>query len=370
MLISNAFDVTADNTINAASLVQSAGTGTSTFSGNITTSAAAGVDITSNAISLGMASITAADGAARFNGATTITENLLINTTGGFANPSDGDITFTDILDAEGLTTGETLGLTAGQGTITFNNTVGATNALGALTINSAGDVTADNTIRAASLVQSAGSGTSTFNGNITTSAAAGVDITASDIVLNMSTITATNGLAIFKGPTTLTSNLSIDTTGLGTEAITFNDTLDASTTETLSLTAGAGTVTFTGAVGGALGFTQLGAMTITSAGDVTAQDTIYADSLTSAGSGTTTFNGAVTAMGTSTATGSIDVTANAIAVNALLDTTAGGLVDLDAGSGALTLALAGDIDSEDTVDLRGASIATAGDITLPLLIH
>ena len=80
------------------------------------------------------------------------------------------------------------------------------------------------------------------------------------------------------------------------------------------------------------------------------------------AGSGTTQFDGTVTAT-----LGNIAVTSNVITVNALLDTAtaaAGGLVTLNADTGALTLASAGDIDSDGAVSLTGAGgIATAADI-------
>ena len=59
------------------------------------------------------------------------------------------------------------------------------------MSIVSAADVTASSTIEAASLVQAAGSGTTTLTNDVTTTAAAGVNITATNINLDGLTIAA-----------------------------------------------------------------------------------------------------------------------------------------------------------------------------------
>jgi hypothetical protein len=266
-------------------------------------------------------------------------------------------------------TTGEDLTLTAGMGDIHFANTVGAGGALGALLIINSFDVTADNTINAASLVQSAGSGTSTFDGAVTTTgttAASGkIDVTADTIVVNAlldttaggsvsldadtNTLTmslngditsaaevvlsgsggiltagniTTAGTAItFNDATTLTGNVLLDTTA-GPGTMTFNDTLDG--TFDLGLTAGTGDIAFNDAVGSN---DPLGVLTIFSAHDVTAASTINAASFTQiAGSGTTTFNGEITTTtpaGVSVTANNVnldDITASSLSVNAGLD--------------------------------------------------
>ena len=93
------------------------------------------------------------------------------------------------------------------------------------------------------------------------------------------------------------------------------------------------------------------------------AAPTGHAEGSVGAGTGTTTFDGAVLLE----ALAGMSVTTDTITVNALLDTATGGnggTVTLDAAAG-LTLAAAGDIDSDGAVSLTGATgIDTAGDVT------
>jgi hypothetical protein len=136
--------------------------------------------------------------------------------------------------------------LTAGTGDIDFNGTVGGTTPLGAVTITSAGDVTA-HTFNAASLVQTSGTGQTNLAGDVTTSTATGVNITTDNIRLGGITIdtSAGNGAARFNAPTVLGSNDVTVTAGAGN--ITFEDTLDGGHSLTLN---SSGVERFNGAVG------------------------------------------------------------------------------------------------------------------------
>ena len=377
--------------------------------GGITTAVAGDVLIGSAAISLANDISTAAtNDDIVFTGAVQLSGAASLSTGAGA-----GDITFSKALDGN-----QTLSLTAGTGNVTFSGLVGDTTPVGAITINSAADVTA-NGIRAASLTQVAGSGTTTLNGGaftsapagteaVRTSGATGVSLTGTNLAVNAliattnggtvtfaesgtitiaadgditsdgavsltgdggittaGDVTTTNDSVTFASATTLSGPVVINT-GVGAGDITFSKALDGN--QTLSLTAGTGNVTFSGLVGDT---TPVGAITINSAADVTANG-IRAASLTQvAGSGTTTLNGGAftsapagtEAVRTSGATG-VSLTGTNLAVNALIATTNGGTVTF-AESGTITIAADGDITSDGAVSLTGdGGITTAGDVT------
>ena len=128
----------------------------------------------------------------------------------------------------------------------------------------------ASSTIAAASLVQNAGTLT-TLTDNVTTTAAAGVNLTATNIRLDGLTINASgNGVARFAGAVRLDGATIITTTGSGD--ITFTSTLDSQANEdnTLQLTGDTGDVLFQAAVG-AVTDGELGAITVVSADNFTA---------------------------------------------------------------------------------------------------
>ncbi len=328
--------------------------------------------------------------------ATTLTGAVAINTTIG--GGTGGTVTFSSTLDGN-----QTLVITAGAtGNVVFTGIVGATAPLGAVSIVSATDVTAT-TFSATSLAQTAGAGTTTLGGAVTTTGLAGVSIAANAIALNntitttagdgtvtlnagaggltiaalgdissggvvsltgggagISTagdVTTTNDNVTFNSATSLVTNTVAIDTGTGAGDITFSSTLNGP--QDLRLTAGTGSVVFTGVVGNT---TDLGGVSIVSALNVTAT-TFEAVSLAqTAGTGTTTLNGAVTTTGLA----GVSIAANAIALNNTITTTAGdGTVTLNAGAGGLAIGTNGDITSGGAVSLTGAGgISTAGDIT------
>ncbi len=330
-------------------------------------------------------------------GAATLTGDTTISTGAGI-----GTITFGGTLDDDGVVE-RSLILTAGTGDIDFDGAVGATAAnteLGAVTINSANNVTVDSTFEAFSFAQVAGTGTTTLDGAMTTTDVNGVNIATDSIavnagintttgagvvVLNASdtltiaaagdinsgdvvTLTATNGIATagditsadtvtFVSETVLTGDVSITANGGN---IIFSDTLDTDAGENLTLTAVAGDINFNGAVGSDV-VSDLGAILINNATNVTAVS-IDAESFTQgSGTGTTTFGGAVNTTGAA----GVNVTTAGIALNNTIDTANGGTVTLTADTNAVTIAAGGDITSDGAVTLTGTTgISTAGDIT------
>ena len=93
---------------------------------------------------------------------------------------------------------------------------MGNTAALGAVTIASAVNVTADNTFAAASLTQTAGTGITTFSGNVTTTAA-GTNLDLTTATINIDASVVTNGGVVDLNATTLVdlaTGQSITTTG------------------------------------------------------------------------------------------------------------------------------------------------------------
>ena len=117
----------------------------------------------------------------------------------------------------------------------------------------------------------------------------------------------------------------------------------------------------FNGAVGSGV---RLGAISFTSAGSVTFDDSVTAASLVAAGGAAVTtaiFNGAQNY----NAAAGLNFVADSITLSAGITTTAAGVVTLNADTGSLTISAAGDISSNGVVTLTGfGGIITSGDIT------
>ncbi|HUU20665.1 MAG TPA: hypothetical protein VMW72_26195, partial [Sedimentisphaerales bacterium] len=170
------------------------GTGTTTLKGDVTTTAAAGLDISNNAIVLdGLNVVTTNSGIVRFNGPTDLT-------TAATDIDADGTITFANTLTSS---SGSGLGLTLeSDADIDFDNTVGAgaNNELGAILIDTAVNVEADSTIETASLVQAAGTGITTLHDDVT--AAVEIELNSNTTVADGKTIKAGNDLKMGAGKT------------------------------------------------------------------------------------------------------------------------------------------------------------------------
>ena len=246
--ITSAVNVEAMLTIDAASVVQQTGTGTTTFRDGLRTSAPQGLDITTDNVVLdGLEILTGGGGIVRFDAAVDLSGDAGVN--------ADGTITFEQVLTSSA---NAALTLTS-EADILFRNTVGsdAGDAIGPLTIVNAVNVTADSSVFAASLVQLSGSGTTTLRGNVTTTAPEGVDITSTHISLDSSTpdvpvVIGTNGgLARLNGPVTLASEAIIETAG-GDIVFTRLATIDGEplTNSSLTLSADSGSVSFHANIG------------------------------------------------------------------------------------------------------------------------
>ena len=186
--------------------------------------------------------------------------NLTSNNTLGLP---DGNITVTGTLNGTGAGGGQSLTLNAGQtGNITFGNAIGDNTPLGNLTIDSAGNLTAANSITATSLIQKAGTGTTTFNGALNTNGAGGINLSGNSFNLNDAiNTTGSGGVTINNsGQLTIGSKAEMNLAGAfaqnGTGAIsTAGDitttnadiTFNGRVTQTgnVTLEAGTGTITF-----------------------------------------------------------------------------------------------------------------------------
>lgn len=232
----NARDVMAQSSVTASSLVQSAGTGTTTLNGPVNTSGAAGIQLATNAITInnmvtttggGGVTLTnaglltlngdvTADGAVTQNGAgvVTITQPLggtrsitttgdsvsflravtmigsggllSIDTTAG-GNISGASITFSSTLNATtAAPNAERLSLNAGTGgDILLTGAVGNAARLGDVVVVNAHNVTESGGIIAASLTQSTGTGLTTLDGIVNTNTATGILLTNGAITVN-----------------------------------------------------------------------------------------------------------------------------------------------------------------------------------------
>ena len=205
-----------------------------------------------------------------------------------------------DITLAAAVNGNKNLTLTAGTGNIIFGGTIGGSTALAALTIQSCTNITYPTT-SASSVTQNASSGTTTLSSTIMTTGSTGISLQGTTI--NQTSLLSTSGtgpIAIvnsgvytmggtinasvtftqsgggsvnlngsvasnnanisFANAITLTGSSSLSTGGIGIGNIHISSTVDGA--NDLSLTAGTGTITLSGAVGGG---TRIGALTINS---------------------------------------------------------------------------------------------------------
>ncbi len=261
--INSATNVTAAG-ITAGSLNQDAGSGTTTLNGAVDTDAVAGVTLTgtnlainqsitttnggvvtvneSGTLALAAAGDIAADGAVSLTAAGGITTSGDVSTTDDTItyasatvledavalDSNDAAITFSSALDSA---TGEAnnLTMTAGTGSITFDGTVGATDALGTVRVDSAGTVTANNSFVAQNLGVIA-------SGNVTLSNAGNnIGVLAAELSSDGSlTLTDVNGLIIGT---------------IGVDPDDINGISDGAGTSNVSLTLGGVLIQFPGAV-------------------------------------------------------------------------------------------------------------------------
>jgi filamentous hemagglutinin family protein len=300
-------------------------------------------------------------------------------------------------------------GTTPSFGNVTIG-AIGASNAIGKLTLNNVGNVTLQDAKAAGIAITNnatTSSGITTINGNLRTHGvdAGGINIASKSIVLgsgkgyttenggniklatqgslNLSDtlafnssgnidLTADGGITlsgaglqtqgagvIFRSATTLASDMSVDTTGGGTVGtggnVEFHGTLNSGGgARDLTITAGTtGDVIFAGQVGNTA---QLDALTIHSANNVATSNSLRATSFTqNAGNGTTTLGG------TTTLDGAFGFTGKLLTVNNAL-TAASATVN---NAAQFTTSAAGDITVAGGFTQSGAGKSVlAGDIS------
>lgn len=371
------------------------------------------------AITTGADISTTAD-AVQFSNAVTLSEDVSIDTGAGL-----GNITFLDTVDAASVRSAG-LALNGGMGDIRFDGIVGATE-LKHLAVTSATNATFNQSLSAGEISQTAGTGTTTFKSSVTTTQAAGISLTGTNFTFgdltdidNVATtggggvtitnsglldiaanagfdltgaffqtsggtgtiqtagdITTTGQSITFTDAVTLTDNglVTFDTTNSGGVAtgadIEFLSTLDGDDNcdDSLTLNAGsAGNITFTGAVGSV---EPLGDILVVNANNVTIQQTFDANSLRqTAGQGTTLISGNVS---TKSMTG-VDINANVIDVDAIIDVSAAfdGTLRLNSTAGDITVD--GNLNSDDgsmslisadSIDLNGELNTDSGPISI-----
>jgi filamentous hemagglutinin family protein len=215
--ISSVNNLTTEN-IKASTFIQSAGSGTSTFSGIIQTNNEDGVSLTGTNFSLLSGVITIGGGPFTVNhtGSLSMSAATDMQLTGNFSQIGSGsvltaaditthetNITFNSVVNLAGdisLNTGIGLGnitfnnkiqgnysmsLHAGAGNITFNNNVGDVSPLKDITIIDVTNVNASPyAIYSSSFLQEEGKGTAAY-GYVTTSSAKGISITSAKVTVS-----------------------------------------------------------------------------------------------------------------------------------------------------------------------------------------
>ncbi|MFA6502477.1 MAG: hypothetical protein WCT85_06780, partial [Parachlamydiales bacterium] len=235
--IASAHNVTTQ-AVTASSFIQSSGSGTTVFNGDLATSNVAGINLTGTNFTRGA------------NWLTTGSGPIIINNTGLFRSTAPGSITLSGLFNQSGsgnvsisgsLSTNNALinfsgpvslegnmSLSSGSGLINFNNTIdafisgaadlslttdgsgdinfhsgaGSSIRLGAVSVANAKNLTI-NGLRSTSFVQTTGNGTTTLNNTINTNAVGGINLTNNSFAVNSTLVTTSFG------PVTITHSLS-----------------------------------------------------------------------------------------------------------------------------------------------------------------
>ena len=299
---------------------------------------------------------------ATLSGPTLLLSDVVINT--DKVSGADNSLNFTSTVNGEGSAPARTLGITAGTlGDIDFVGIVGGTVPLGAVTLTSARNITA-NTFKASSLTQIAGTGTTSLNGSITTTAVEGVNIKTANVVLNNSINTTGEGIVTLVG--TGASFPGVDITAAGDivadGAVTLIGQNGVRTDADITTTADA--ISFTGS-------TTFGGVAILDAGK--GANITFNDSLTLSNTGTPY---SLTLMGDTTGyvtfTGLVYIGANDLTVeSSKLTNVTTGIVgttgdikftttDKTNVDGAITLSGNGTV-TMDAATISGVNISTVG---------
>lgn len=231
---------------------------------------------------------TESDGVTELNGNVTTSgqmrfaDDVVLTSSQTWTTGAGADIRFFgDTLNSEA---GEanTLDIQAGRSVLFFNTVgLGANGQLGALKITAANRVDILEAVRTIVGADAGENGSVTIinQGDLSISNGADLDLDGSftqngpgDVDLSAN-ITTTNDDVTFSSAVQLGNNLTINT-GAGDGNITFQDTLNG--TSELTLTAGTGNVHFMGEIGDRLGFQGLRSLQVTSATDITIDESVF----------------------------------------------------------------------------------------------
>jgi hypothetical protein len=294
-----------------------------------------------------------------YNSATTLTGNVLVDTTSAGGSPAGATVTFGNTLNGA-----QSLGLTAGAGSVSFNNIVGGSTPLGTVTLTSAAGVTALSNFSAGTVTLTSVSGTASFAGNLvlTTGLSVGggvnnVSMVGGGTIAGLTTFDNTGTVTIGDAAgdsTTFTAGV----VATAPTAVNIGGTIAANTGASVITLGDAGTpvsVTATSVLGGAAtGAITLGNATINNGFTLT-MGTGIANAITL---GTVSSGGAGSGLTLNT-TGTVTASTVSLGTGTLLITQSGGTTFSGAVSvGTVTIT---DTTDEQTVAFQGNLNATTG---------
>ncbi|ASG25239.1 filamentous hemagglutinin N-terminal domain-containing protein [Nitrospirillum viridazoti] len=333
-------------------------TGTQTYSGDITLGADTTLATTNNAVIVtGLV-----DGAHALTISTGSGNVILGNAVGGTTRLGALTITGSGTATLGAMVKATSLTTDAGGATDLFGNV----DTMGAQTYNDAVVVGVDTTLKATTVTLNGtvdGTHALTVTGNAVLNGAVGATHALGS--LSVSGTTALNGGGIkttggqtYSGAATLGADTTLTTTNA---AVTFAGTLDGA--QALTITAGSGTVTFTGTVGGTA---RLGALTVNNSGTLAINAAVKAASLTTdLGGGVTLAGGSVDTTGAQAYGEAVTLAADTTlkATSVILNGTVDGTHALTVTGDAAFNETAGAVTALTSVSVSGDTIVNGGGI-------
>ena len=355
----------ASNDVGALSWTPSTGTGTGTYAvtststpGGVTisggyvadTSAVTAIRVVDSGVKATGQSFTIATLDTLTDGFTSVgVETLTISddVVGGSVNPISISATTAINLNANITSTGQPISFT-GPVVLGANVVIDANNAdisfASTSSINSASSTPFDLTVDAGTDSVLFGNSLGATNplDSVLVTGTTGITLTGS--IISNSGVTLT-------GPLTLAKNAVVSAT---TGNISFSDTIDSDLNvppRTLSVTASAGTVTFSGDVGTT---NKVGAISVTSSGDINLNGDV-----------TTTTNAAISISGPVELTNDMTISTNggALTVAGAINSSVGKSLTIITGKGASRLANIGDVNPVGVVSVSSAKIVSTGTV-------
>ena len=387
-------DLHAFGNMSASSITQSAGSGTTTFDGAVSTTNSSGINLTGSAFALNNnvstintgPLIVTNSGLLTLSGTTYSIAGACTQTSGGvsssvslagsmtaggaisFASPtslsnptsldtsaSGQNITFSSTLDGPGA-----LSLNLGTlGSLNFGDVVGGSSVLGAILITNVKNATANAAVTTGStLTQSNGSGTTAFNGALTTNGA--LSLTGSVFTFGAPFTTNNNSVTINN-----LGSLTFQAGAIGTALSTFSQTVGSATTTLPSSITATSTMQFQGPV--VVPLLGLGSLT---GGGITLNSTVNGPgslSLTASGISNLTLAASCSLLNalTMSCSGTLSaqgISASSIALTGSSNSTFNGALNVNGSSGInLTAATISFLDNVTTTSNGPITITNSG---------